>query len=80
MGWHFYGKEGVPYALVPASPDPLKGRIILFLTAFFAALMVQMYVNHYQSNVVLDQLGRQTGNFHSISQFSSGICWTRCSR
>lgn len=51
----------------------LKGRIILFLTAFFAALMVQMYVNHYQSNVVLDQLGRQTGNFHSISQFSSGI-------
>lgn len=73
MGWHFYGKEGVPYALVPASPDPLKGRIILFLTAFFAALMVQMYVNHYQSNVVLDQLGRQTGNFHSISQFSSGI-------
>lgn len=21
MGWHFYGKEGVPYALVPASPD-----------------------------------------------------------
>lgn len=58
----------------------LKGRIILFLTAFFAALMVQMYVNHYQSNVVLDQLGRQTGNFHSISQFSSGISWTRCSR
>lgn len=51
----------------------LKGRIILFLTAFFAALMVQMYVNHYQSNVVLDQLDRQTGNFHSISQFSSGI-------
>ncbi len=51
----------------------LKGRIILFLTAFFAALMVQMYVNHYQSNVVLDQLGRHTGNFHSISQFSSGI-------
>lgn len=80
MGWHFYGKEGVPYALAPASPDPLKGRIILFLTAFFAALMVQMYVNHYQSNVVLDQLGRHTGNFHSISQFSSGICWTRCSR
>lgn len=51
----------------------LKGRIILFLTAFFAALMVQMYVNHYQSNVVLDQLDRHTGNFHSISQFSSGI-------
>lgn len=51
----------------------LKGRIILFLAAFFAALMVQMYVNHYQSNVVLDQLDRQTGNFHSISQFSSGI-------
>lgn len=51
----------------------LKGRIILFLTAFFSALMVQMYVNHYQSNVVLDQLDRQTGNFHSISQFSSGI-------
>lgn len=51
----------------------LKGRIILFLTAFFAALMMQMYVNHYQSNVVLDQLDRQMGNFHSISQFSSGI-------
>ncbi len=51
----------------------LKGRIILFLIAFFAALMMQMYVNHYQSNVVLDQLDRQMGNFHSISQFSSGI-------
>lgn len=51
----------------------LKGRIILFLTAFFAALMMQMYVNHYQFNVVLDQLDRQMGNFHSISQFSSGI-------
>ena len=51
----------------------LKGRIILFLTAFFAALMMQMYVNHYQSNVVLEQLDRQMGNFHSISQFSSGI-------
>lgn len=51
----------------------LKGRILLFFAAFFAALLVQLYVNHYQSNVILDQLDRQTGNFHSISQFSSGI-------
>ena len=51
----------------------LKGRIVLFFAAFFAALLVQLYINHYQSNVILDQLDRQTGNFHSISQFSSGI-------
>ena len=51
----------------------LKGRILLFFTAFFAALLVQLYINHYQSNVILDQLDRQTGNFHSISQFSSGV-------
>lgn len=51
----------------------LKGRILLFFTAFFAALLVQLYANHYQSTVILDQLDRQTGNFHSISQFSSGV-------
>ena len=51
----------------------LKGRIILFLGAFFTALLVQLYVNNYQSNVVLDRLDSQTGNFHSISQFSGGV-------
>ena len=51
----------------------LKGRMVLFLAAFFAALLVQLYLNHYQSGVVLDQLDRQTGNFHSISEFSGGI-------
>lgn len=51
----------------------LKGRIILFFAAFFGALLVQLYVNHYQSVEVLDRLDQQTGNFHSISQFSSGV-------
>lgn len=51
----------------------LKGRIILFLGAFFTALLVQLYVNHYQSKVVLDRLDSQTGNFHSISQFLGGV-------
>ena len=51
----------------------LKGRIILCLGAFFTALLVQLYVNNYQSNVVLDRLDSQTGNFHSISQFSGGV-------
>ena len=51
----------------------LKGRIVLFLGAFFTALLLQLYVNYYQSNVVLDQLDRQAGNFHSISQFSGGV-------
>ena len=51
----------------------LKGRIILFLGAFFTAWLVQLYVNNYQSNVVLDRLDSQTGNFHSISQFSGGV-------
>ncbi len=50
-----------------------KGRIILFLGAFLAVLLVQLNVNNYQSGVVLEQLDRQTGNFHSISQFSSGV-------
>ena len=51
----------------------LKGRIVLFLGAFFGALLVQLNVTNYQSGVVLEQLDRQTGNFHSISQFSSGV-------
>lgn len=51
----------------------LKGRIVLFFTAFFAVLLVQLYVNHYQSTVILDQLDRQNGNFHSISRFSAGV-------
>lgn len=51
----------------------LKGRIILFFSAFFAALLLQLYVNYYQSNIVMEQLSQQTGNFHSISRFSSGI-------
>lgn len=50
-----------------------KGRVILFLGAFFAVLLVQLNVNNYQSGVVLDQLDSQTGNFHSISQFSAGV-------
>ena len=51
----------------------LKGRIVLFLAAFFVSLLVQLYINHYQSNVIFDQLDRQTGNFHSISRFSGGV-------
>ncbi len=51
----------------------LKERIILFLGVFFTALLAQLYVNHYQSNVVLDRLDSQTGNFHSISQFCGGV-------
>ena len=51
----------------------LKGRIVLFLGAFFLALLVQMYVNSYQSNAVLDQLDSQSGNFHAISQFNGGV-------
>ncbi len=50
-----------------------KGRIMLFGAAFFAALLVQLYVSYYQSTYVLDQMDQQTGNFHSISQFSGGI-------
>ncbi len=51
----------------------LKGRMILFLGVFFSALLVQRYINYYQSNVVMDRLDRQTGNFHFISQFSGGV-------
>lgn len=51
----------------------LKGRIVLFLGAFFLALLVQMYVNSYQSNAVLDRLDSQSGNFHAISQFGGGV-------
>lgn len=51
----------------------LKGRIVLFLAAFFAALLVQLYLNQIQSNVILDRMDRQIGNFHSISEFSGGV-------
>ena len=46
---------------------------MLYGAAFLAALVLQLYVSSYQSSYVLDQMDRQTGNFHSISQFSGGI-------
>lgn len=51
----------------------LRGRIVLFLAAFIAALLVQWYMNWYQSARILTKLDEQTGNFHSISQFLRGI-------
>lgn len=51
----------------------MKRRIALFLGAFFVALLVQLYVNDYQSSTVFDEVNRQTGNFHCISEFSGGV-------
>lgn len=51
----------------------LKQRMVLCLTAFFAALAVQIVLSFYQSGTVLRELDDQMGNFNAISRFQNGV-------
>lgn len=50
----------------------LLGRIILFLTAFGAALLLQMFIGRYQSQYVLAPIEERTENIQAISTFLNG--------
>ena len=51
----------------------LKQRMVLCLTAFFAALAAQIVLSFYQSGTVLRELDDQMGNFNAISRFQNGV-------
>ena len=51
----------------------LKQRIGLCLAAFFAALVVQIALNGYQSSAVQAVLDEQMGSFNAISRFQGGV-------
>lgn len=51
----------------------LRTRVMVFLAAFVASLLMQQYLGFVQSNYILGRMDRQTGNFHAISQFLSGV-------
>ena len=51
----------------------LKQRMVLCLTAFFAALAAQIVLSFYQSGTVLRELDDQMGNFNAISCFQNGV-------
>lgn len=47
----------------------LLGRIVLFLTAFAAAMVLQVGIGYYQTNYVLEPLEERSENIQTISQF-----------
>ena len=51
----------------------LKQRIGLCLTAFFAALAMQIALNSYQSRTVQDVQDQLMGSFNAISRFQGGV-------
>lgn len=51
----------------------LLNRIILFLAAFGATLVLQLGISHYQTAYVLDPLAERTRDIQSISQFLANV-------
>ena len=51
----------------------LLNRIICFLVAFAAAIMLQVGISQYQSNHVLEPLEERTESIQSISQFLNDV-------
>ena len=51
----------------------LKQRMVLCLTAFFAALAVQIVLSFYQSGTVLRELDDQMCNFNAISRLQNVV-------
>ena len=51
----------------------LLNRILCFLVAFTAAIIMQVGISQYQSNHVLEPLEERTGSIQSISQFLNDV-------
>lgn len=51
----------------------LLNRILCFLVAFTAAIIMQVGISQYQSNHVLEPLEQRTGSIQSISQFLNDV-------
>lgn len=51
----------------------LLGRIALFLTAFAAALALQIGIGYYQTNYVLEPLKKRSESIQTISQFLNDV-------
>lgn len=51
----------------------LLGRIILFLTVFAAAFLLQMGIGQYQSRYIMKPMEERTENIQAISQFLDSV-------
>ena len=51
----------------------LLGRIMLFLSAFAAALLLQVGISNYQSANVVEPMEQRTANIQAISQFLNDV-------
>ena len=51
----------------------LLGRIVLFLTAFGAAMALQIGISYYQTTYVLEPLEERSENIQTISQFLNDV-------
>ena len=48
-------------------------RLVLFLIAFGASLLLQLGVSRYQSQYVLEPMAERTENIQTISRFLNGV-------
>ena len=51
----------------------LLGRIVIFLAAFAAAMVLQTVIGYYQTNYVLEPLEKRSENIQTISQFLNDV-------
>ena len=66
-------REGDPMSRARRSRFTLLVRLVLFLIAFGASLLVQMGVSRYQSQYVLEPMEERTEKIQTISRFLSGV-------